>query len=202
MTVPDRKDRDRTRLTDRLAGSFIGCAQLASDVPGGRRTRLRWSDRRRAAASPSRRRKMPWYVQAAQIGWADSRSPSGMARCRSGNVHATSYIGRLRPLSSTLMWRNVQRRSGVANVVALACGRTAGRCNHSGQGRHAGDGTPGFLLPQGNQQYYDRGPKAMLPMGMRVVRIAGVTSSSRRAAALGRSTFCSMPSAWPAWPPA
>ena len=31
-------------------------------------------------------------------------------------------------------------------------------------------------MPQGNQQYYDAGPKAMLAMGRRVVRIDGVTS--------------------------
>ena len=43
-------------------------------------------------------------------------SPSGIARRRSGKVHATSYIGSSRPFATVATLRNVQRRSGVLDA--------------------------------------------------------------------------------------
>ena len=48
-------------------------------------------------------------------------SPIELAVVRSGNVQATSYIGRERPLPSTVTFRKVQRRRATADAAA-ACG--------------------------------------------------------------------------------
>lgn len=88
-----------------------------------------------------------------QIGRADSTSPSGTATRRSGNVHATSYIGSSRALATATTRRNVQRRSDVPAVgVTRAGGFAIGR----GVIAMAATLTANAVVRQGNQQYQGR----------------------------------------------
>src|SRR6185369_13160432 len=71
-------------------------------------------------------RNIPWYVHDSHTGRAVSMSPNDTALRRSGNVHATSYIGRARASDTISIRRKVQRRSGACAAWGIA-GAAKGR---------------------------------------------------------------------------
>ena len=132
MTVPGRHDRDRTRLTDHLAG-FQGRFPAGSVFVCAEDPLIcaRLADRACRLDVPQRKRALAVGVSARDL---VHRQAAGVAE----NGHAAE---RAAP----------QRRSC---RDSLRMRSDCWRRNCPGQDRHARHRTRGLLLPQGNQQYY------------------------------------------------